>query len=177
MLKNKINSTKITYLLTISIFSLTLFFNISHNANAATKKDGRIFGDWKISCNKEKDKKKQKCYAQQSISMKKDDKNVHIVTYQFFYEDKDLKILQILPQGILLQPGTTFFADKKTLTKSKFTVCQNQNCMAVGKVGKDELKEILSKDKIKLGVFNISGKQINFEMSNKGLKKALNFIN
>ena len=99
-----------------------------------------------------------------------------LVTYQFSKDKKDLKIVYLLPQGILLEPGVAIIAGEKILTKSNFKICQNNICVASGLVPSKDLKQILSIDVANVGIFNSEGKQVNLTMSTKGLKKALDSL-
>lgn len=145
----------------------------SSSAVAAPKLDGKVFGDWKISCTKDEKTKKSTCVAQQVLSTKQEDKNLAVATYQFFYDKKDLRMVQTLPQGILLQPGTSIVADKKLVSKGAFTICANNTCLAAANVSADERRKIVGAKELSLAMFNAQGKQFNLVISNKGLKKAL----
>jgi invasion protein IalB len=139
--------------------------------------DGKVFGDWRISCTKAENDKKETCIAAQTISIKQEKEDVPVATYQFFYNDKkELKFVQILPQGLLLQPGTKTIAGEKMIASGKFTVCQNGGCVAVSDVTESEIQTIISSDKVAVGFLGADGKQVNLNLSPKGLKEAISSI-
>lgn len=142
------------------------------NSEAANKA-GKTYGDWKIACEKNQSTKKEVCFAQQSVSVTQDEKQVHIATYQFMYSGNNLKLIEILPQGILLQPGTSIIAGDKIIGNAKFTVCQNNTCLAVADISKDDLSIILKSESVSIGMFNHDAKQANLVLSTKGLQEVL----
>ena len=144
-------------------------------ANITTEE--KNFADWKVVCSKNNDTKKTSCVAQQIITVKQEEKDVPIATYQFMYgEKKELKLIQILPQGLLLSAGTSVIAADKILAPGKFTICQAQGCVAVSDVSKEDLAVILSAEKVSIAVLDANGKQANIVMSVKGLTEALEEI-
>ncbi len=145
-------------------------------SSVAANKSGKVIGDWKITCEQNKNAKKEICFAQQSISITQDNKQVPLATYQFMYNDNNLKLIEILPQGILLQPGTSIIAGDKILANAKFTVCQNNTCVAVADISKNDLSTILKFESVSLGMFNSDAKQANLAFSTKGLKEVLEEI-
>ena len=162
-------------LVLFSVAAGVLIFKIP--SSIAANKSGTTHGDWKVACEKNTTTKKDVCFIQQSLSVTQDDKQVPLATYQFMYgEDKNLKLLEVLPQGILLQPGTSIIVGEKVLGNAKFTVCQNNTCLAVADVSKKDLDTILSGADVSIGMFNSEGKQTNLILSTKGLKEALNDI-
>ncbi len=146
---------------------------ISH----ASDKDGKVMGDWKITCTKGEKDKKSTCTALQAITVKQDDKDVTVATYQFLYnEKKELKLIQILPQGVLLQQGTKIMVDKKMIAPGKFTICQTGVCYAAVDVTNTDLQTLTSNEQAAVCFLNGEGKQVNINMSTKGLKDAINTI-
>ncbi len=146
-------------------------------ATPAEAAEPKIYGDWKLACQKPEGAKKEICALQQSITVKQEDKQVPVATYEFTYtDDKALKMIQVLPQGVLLQPGTSLIVGDKVIANAKFTVCQNGGCIAVAEISKDDLKTILSKESVALGMFNNEGKQTDLLMSTKGLKEGLDAL-
>ncbi len=166
--KNKINK-----LLQLSAICLAINFVCASQAFAADKK-AKMYGDWKIVCETAKKTNKKTCFAEQTVTSKKDEKDVPVATYQFSYgEKKQLKLFQILPQGLYLQPGTALVVDKELLAPGKFTLCQNNVCLALSDVSSGDISNIYKSENISLAIVSGEGKQISLPFSKKGLKEAL----
>lgn len=141
------------------------------------KKDGQLHGDWKINCAQNEGKSTTTCLAQQTISVKQDDKDVPVATYQFFYNDKkELKLLQLLPQGVFLQVGTNIIVGQKLIAPGKFTICQNAICIAAAEISNSDLQTITAATDVAVGFLNGDGKQVNLKLSTNGLKAALEVL-
>ncbi len=148
--------------------------SIEGKTSSEAAAEQKVYGDWKLACQKSESAKKEVCALQQNITVKQDEKQVPVAAYEFTYTDKkDLKMIQVLPQGVLLQPGTSLIVGEKVIANAKFTVCQNGGCIAVADIAKEDLKLILSKDSVALGMFNSEGKQTDLLVSTKGLKEGL----
>lgn len=160
-----------TKILSTILLSATL---LSSSSSIAAEPKGKLYGDWKHTCEKLKDSKKTHCNIQQVISNKQDDKEVPIASYQFSYTDKkELKLLELLPHGILIQPGSSLIADKELLASGKFTFCQPAGCVAIADVSQGDLVNIYKAAEVSVVVMNTEGQQTGFPFSTKGLKEAL----
>lgn len=151
-----------------------LFVLANPSVTNASNKSGKIFGDWKVVCEKPEKAKNEICFAQQVITAKQDDKTVPVASYQFSYDaKKNLRLAQVLPQGLLLQRGTSLIVGEKLIAPGKFTVCQNNTCIAISEISNSDLQAILAKESISVGMLNAEGKQLNLILSTKGLKEVL----
>jgi invasion protein IalB len=150
------------------------FFLGKSNIVQASARDGQKFGDWAVSCIKDEGGKKI-CQLNQQSQITKDDKTEILGAYQvgYFGDDKKLIIIQILPLGSLLQPGTAIIVNEKLLAPGKFTNCLSQGCRAIAEITENDLTEILNADQLQIGYVNLEGKTISVPLSNKGLKDGL----
>ena len=155
------------------VIGISFFWAKSHSVNAANI-DGKIFGDWKISCPKS-EKKVAICFLTQRVTTTKDDKLQVLAIYQigYFGKEKILKMVQILPLGINLQAGTSIINNDKLLALGKFTICTTIGCEAISAISDDDLQVILSNRNNFLGCMNGDGKQINLPFSVNGLKEGI----
>lgn len=175
----KLNFKQITCIKTFLLASTISFFAL--DTLASKNSEDKVFNDWVVKCEKDKKTSKQACSANQILSIEQNvdnkKKQVPVVRYQFFLMKKELHLVQILPQSVLLQPGSTLVVDKKPLVKSDFTFCYDNSCYtAATKLSDKDKKSLLSGKEIFVGIFNIEGKQVNLQFSNKGLKKALSYV-
>ncbi len=165
---------KVIYVLSGLVIIGAGFFFGKTNIVQASVKDGQKFGVWAVSCVKD-DKDKQVCMLNQQSQITKDDKVEILAAYKLGYlgSDKKLVMVQILPLGSMLQPGTAIISNEKLLAPGKFTNCPTQGCQALAEVPEDDLKEILNSSESFIGYVNLEGKQVSVPFSSKGLKEGL----
>lgn len=178
----------------IFIASLSIFSLVKTYANVK-KEAGTTFENWSVICetlNQVKDPKnkdaslskpQKTCYLAQTITEQntkdkesKEVKKLLELRIGYFGSDKQLSIVQITPLGILIQPGTTLIANKKTSVPAKFVACYPYGCIASAPITEAELKQIYeTKDEnLFLGVIAAdTATQINIPFSSKGLQKGL----
>ena len=179
MIKLKaINTKKVLFTLSgLAMITILVLFGRSYNAQAAVK-EGEVFGDWIVRCEKD-DKKKSTCFLMQELVSKdpKDEtkkERVAIFRIGYFPGSKDLKFLQILPFGTSVQVGTSVIIGKdKLVAAGKFTTCQPFGCIAVADLKKEDLDAILGATETFLGFMSVEGKQINLKLSTNGLKDGI----
>lgn len=169
------NLSKIRFLGAILLWCFLSFVNASNIfASANTQKEEKKFGDWKVICSKNKDGKKEKCYAENIVTTKKDDKEVIIATYKIETNtNKDFKLIQILPLGTNLQSGTAVIADSRMVAPGKFVYCLNEGCIALAEMQKADLDIILASNSAAVGILSAEGGQANIPFSSTGLKDAI----
>ncbi len=174
----KLDTKKLLFTLSgIALVTLIVLFGRTYNVHA-NMKEGEKFGDWFVGCEKG-EKNKQVCFLTQVLTSKneKDEKNPqHIATFRIGYmgKTKDIKMLQILPFGINLQTGTSIILGKDMLiAPGKFTTCQAFGCIAVADLTKQDIDAMVGSTEAYVGVITIEGKQININLSPKGLKEGL----
>jgi invasion protein IalB len=158
----------------LAIIAAGFFFSKSHIVEAALK-SGQKFGDWTVACNKD-DKKQEICFLVQQFTTTKDDKTQVLAVYQigYFGKEKALKMIQIVPLGVRLEPGTSIISvDNKLIAPGKFGICDAAGCQAVANISDEDLKTITSNSPNSLGIIGGDGKQANFPISNNGLKEGL----
>lgn len=150
--------------------------SISH----ASAKDGQKYGDWTIKCANisEENKSTQKCNAYTELKIKKDDKDITIATVVLDYnsDSKKLVMNQYLPQGLLLNPGTTLISAKTTFAKANYLTCNKGYCLAAVQLSDEDINKISTENKITVGVFNGEAKQMNFEFPNQGFQETVKAI-
>lgn len=154
--------------------AIALFVLIGRSpAVYAALKEGQKFDDWAVACEQDADKK-QTCFLAQSLNSTEGEKTQQIAQFRIgYFGTKTIKMVQILPFGVALQPGTSIISGEKLLAPGKFTTCQPAGCIAVVEFGKDDLNTIMSNDKNFVGMISIEGKQMNVPLSNKGLKEGV----
>lgn len=159
----------------LALIGTGLFFGRMHLADASLK-EGQKFDDWKVACVKGQDKsKKTICYLGQEVTITKDDKPQVLAMYQIghFQDDKKLRMIQILPLGIALQPGTSLMIGEKLIAPGKFTTCTAVGCNAVAEISNEDFEAILSVEKPALIFMNLEGTQVSLPISSKGLKEGI----
>lgn len=156
------------------IAAIILFVLIGRSpAVYAALKEGQKFDDWAVACEQGADKK-QSCFLAQTLNSKEGETLQQIAQFRIgYFGTKTLKMLQLLPFGVALQPGTSIISGEKVIAPGKFTTCQPQGCIALLELSKDDLNAIISNDKNFVGVISIEGKQMNIPLSNKGLKEGV----
>lgn len=156
---------------------IILFLLGKQNIVEASLKDGQRFDDWTVTCNSTKDKKKI-CILTQQVSATKKDKVEVLAIYQigYFESGEKLKMVQILPLGVNLLAGTTIFSGEKLIAPAKYEICTQIGCQAVVKISDQDLDTILSSANNFLMHINSEGEQVNWPISNKGLKEGLDAL-
>ena len=150
---------KVVYILSGLVIIGAGFFFGKSNIVQASVKEGQKFGDWAVACTKD-EKDKQICLLNQQSQITQDDKVEVLAAYQIGYvgDNKKLVMVQILPLGTLLQPGTAIISNEKLLAPGKFTNCSTQGCQALAEISEDDLKEILNANRSLIGYVNPEGK-------------------
>ncbi|MDX1917155.1 MAG: invasion associated locus B family protein [Rickettsiaceae bacterium] len=169
------NKTKFVALALIWCFLFVMNANNIY-ATANIKKDEKKFEDWTLVCSRNKDNKEEKCYAENIVTAKKDDKDVTIATYRIeLNSKKEVKMTQILPLGTNLQSGTAIIVNSRMVAPGKYVYCLNEGCVALVEMNKSELEMILDETASApvVGILSADGVQNNIPFTTKGLKKVL----
>ena len=168
---------KLVFIISGFIIIGTGFLLGKSNIVQASARDGQKFGDWAVSCTKVEGNKKL-CQLNQQSQITKDDKTEILSMYQvgYFANDNKLMMIQILPLGSLLQPGTAIIVNEKFIAPGKFTNCLSQGCRAIAEITESDLTEILKANQLQIGYVNIEGKTVSVPLSNKGLKDGLSAL-
>lgn len=139
----------------------------------AALKEGQKFEDWAVACELDANKK-QSCFLVQALNSTEGDKTQQIAQYRIgYFGTKTIKMVQILPFGVALQPGTSIISGEKIIAPGKFTTCQPVGCIAALDLSKGDLDSIIANDQNFVGMISIEGKQMNVPLSNKGLKEGI----
>lgn len=146
----------------------------------ASKKDGKKFDDWNVTCTKE-DKETNTpstCFLSQQVTIKQDGNQQPLALYQIGYvgPKKNLKLIVTLPLGVRLDSGTSVISSQKLISPGKFTVCTQSGCQAVSEVSEEDLTTILNTTENTVAFMNTSGKQVAIPLSTKGLSEGLKYI-
>lgn len=156
------------------------FFLSKSSIVQATKKEGKQFDDWQVSCTPkdENSDAPQICFLTQQVMIGEEDKQQLLAVYQigYFGENKDLKMIQILPLGISVEAGTSIVSSKNMVALGRYTTCTQAGCQAIANISEEELKKILATSENSVAFMNVEGKLINIPLSNKGLEKGLAFL-
>ncbi|MCC8398579.1 MAG: invasion associated locus B family protein [Rickettsia endosymbiont of Labidopullus appendiculatus] len=161
----------------LAVIGLGLFLGNPSRVDAAVK-EGQKFLDWAVNCTTAADKK-QVCFLSQTINSTKDDKQQVLAIYQVGYfgsgKTKILKMIQIIPPNVSIDPGTTLIiSSKKLIAPGKYVNCTKDSCQALADISDNDLKTILSSnDNPSVGFMNSVGQQINLPFSTKGLEEGL----
>lgn len=172
---DKLDTRKILFSLS-GIALVTLLSLFIQNYVHAFPKEGKKFGDWVVACEKDT-KNKKTCFLVQTMTTNiGDNKNQHFATFRLGSTPKsaDLIFTQILPFGTSLRHGTSIIlSGEKMVSPGVFTTCQNFGCIAMSKITKKDFNEIVKAKEAFLGVMSIEGKQLNINLSTKGLKDGV----
>lgn len=173
----KIDTKKILFTLS-GIALITLLSLFIQNYVHAAPKEGKKYGSWIVTCEKDA-KNKKNCFLTQTLTTggDKEGKNSqHFASFKVGYlpGSKDLQMIQILPFGISLQAGSTLvLTGDKLVSPGVFTTCQSFGCIAVAKIVPKDLTEIVKAKEAYLGIMSIEGKQLNIKIDTKGLKEGV----
>lgn len=154
--------------------AIFLFVLISQSpAVYAALKEGQKFDDWAVACELDANKK-QSCFLAQTLNSKEGEATQQIAQFRIgYFNTKSLKMVQLLPFGVALQPGTSIISGEKVIAPGKFTTCQPQGCIALLELSINDLDAITTNAQNFVGVISIEGKQMNIPISNKGLKEGI----
>lgn len=148
----------------------------AHSTPAAAPTETQRFDDWAVVCEEYQNEKKEKgqlCYARQSLSDKETKQVLAEYRVGYFGDDKALKMIQILPADVSIASGTSLIADKDTFAPGKYTVCQNQFCIASAELSEEIVSKLISAKQTFLAFINSQGQQVNSLVSAKGLDMAV----
>lgn len=143
--------------------------------NAASKEEPKKFGSWVLNCSTDA-QKKQTCLLTQQINNNIKDKEQEILAIYnigYFGQEKDLKIVEVVPANIQVAPGTSIVSGTKLIAPGKYVTCTAGSCQAVATISQSDLKTILANDNNSIALMNIEGKQINFPLSKDGLEEGV----
>lgn len=143
--------------------------------DAASKKEEKKFGNWVLNC-VAGDKKKQICFLSQQVNNTTKGKEREVLAvYQvgYFGQEKELKIIEILPANIQIPVGTSIISSTKLIAPGKYVNCTAGNCQAIALISQDDLKTILSNEDNSIGIITAEGKQVNFPLFKNGLEEGL----
>lgn len=173
----KMDTKKILFTLS-GIALITILSLFIQNYVYAAPKEGKKFGSWTVTCEKDA-KNKKTCFLSQTLTTSgtEDGKNAqHFATFKVGYVQgsKDLQMWQILPFGISLQSGTSIaLSDDKMLSPGIFTHCMNFGCIAISKIVAKDFSEIVKAKEAYVAVLSIEGKRLNIALDTKGLKEGV----
>ncbi|NRB10717.1 MAG: invasion associated locus B family protein [Rickettsiaceae bacterium] len=181
----KLSIKQVVFVLTgLIIISATFFFYKSNYAVAA-KKSGKKFGDWTVVCAAQlKDSEEsQQCFLMQYFFQKIKDENnkeqnVHYATYQIGYnQDGAIVMIQVLPQGLAIEAGTSIVSSKDLIATGVFTTCDNNKCQARAIISEEDLKKIVANKQAGVAIMDFAtGTQQVIPMHTDGLEKGLKYL-
>ncbi|MES2215053.1 MAG: invasion associated locus B family protein [Pseudomonadota bacterium] len=158
----------------LALVTFLVLVGRSHYVEASPK-EGQKFEDWTVTCTKEN--KKEVCFLSQALSSKENPEQRVAEFRVGYFGDKTLKMIQLLPFGVMLQSGTSIISDDKLIAPGKFTTCQPVvGCIAVSELNKESLDTVLKSTANSVGLLTIEGQQINVVFSNKGLKEGIDSL-
>lgn len=162
------------------LIATALFTFAKLNHASATKVDGTMFQDWKVTCKPadEKAKTPETCLINQQVNSTVDGKQQPVALYQFGYfgPKKELQFIQLLPLGVRLDAGTSIVSSKKLIAPSKYITCTATGCEAAAPISDADLKTLLSNTENAVAFMGIDGQVSNLLLSTKGLSEALHYI-
>lgn len=172
----KIDTRKVLFTLS-GIAIITLISLFIQNYVHAAPKEGKKYGSWIVTCEKDADGKKN-CFLSQTLTSQSEEgkKPQHFATFKVGYikGSKDLQMIQILPFGISLQSGSSLvLSEDKLVSPGVFTTCQTFGCIAVASIKSKDLKEIIDAKDVFVGVMTLEGKQLNIKIDTKGFKEGV----
>ena len=170
----------------IGLVALLFLFVTSSYAAGNVKEYGK-FGDWQVSCEQTSTNAKDRvCYVSQSLTAndKNSKKTYHIAHYRIGYysgKNKPLELHEIISyevgdlSGLFLPIGTSVIADKAIIAKGSYVIANTTSCIANAQITKKELDVMIKAKDLSMAIIRFSDKkQINIQISNKGLRAAMN---
>ncbi len=180
---------KILFVILAVAVTFGAFYFAKPDVVEASKKDGKEFGDWVVSCSstetnsdsadKGKDSKDTTiCVLTHTVMVQEGDNKQPIASFQFGYfgENAELKMIQILPLGISIPAGTSIISGNKMIARGVYATCLNTGCQAVAPISDEDLKMILENDNNVVAILGAGGNQINLPFNSKSLDKGLEFL-
>ena len=181
---------KILFVVLALSITFSAFYFAKPNVVQASKKDGEKFADWVVSCSspelKDDASDEQKkaaqdatiCVLSHNVMVGEGDQKQTIASLQFGYygENKELKMVQVLPLGVSIPAGSSIISGEKMIAKGAYITCLNSGCQAVASVSDEDLKTILENENNFVAILGVGGNQINIPFSSKGLDKGLKFL-
>lgn len=146
------------------------------DASTAPKK----YGAWTLNCTTNNEKK-QLCVLSQQINNTVKDKEKEILAiYHIGYfdgeqEEKELKLIEVVPPNVQIPSGTIISSGNKQIAAGKYVNCTINGCQAVVTITKDDIETILSSDN-QLVFITSDGKQAKIPFIKDGLKEGLKFL-
>jgi|GEM_PF-4218767 len=143
------------------------------DASSAPKK----YGAWTLNCTLNNDKK-QLCFLSQQINNTEKDKEQEVLAiYHIGYfnqeqEEKELKILEIVPSNVQIPAGTVINSGEKRIAAGKYVNCTINGCQALAVITPNDLDLILSNDNY-VELITADGKQAKISFIKDGLKEGL----
>src|SRR5205823_5467432 len=121
--------------------------------------EGAKFEDWVVSCTPQNNDSGAAvtCFLTQQVNVTKEGKKQEaLALYQIGYigPKKELRMIQTLPLGVRIEPGTSIVSAQKLIAAGKFTVCTNIGCQAVATISPSDLKTILDTDQNSVAFMN-----------------------
>jgi invasion protein IalB len=85
-------------------------------------------------------------------------------------------MIQTLPLGVRIEPGTSIISSKKMIAPGRYTNCTQAGCQAIARITDLDLEAMLTSTENSLVFMNKNAQQLVLPLSVKGLKKGLNYI-
>lgn len=181
---------KILFVILALAITFGAFYFAKPNVVEASKKNGKAFGSWTVSCStpqvaedaSEEDKKAAEeatfCMLTHTVLAGEEDKKQPVAAFQFGYygENKELRMVQILPLGVSIPAGTSIVSGDKLIARGVYSTCLNSGCQAIAPISDEDLKTIIENEKNAVAILGLDGNQINIEFDSKGLDKGLQFL-
>lgn len=167
---------KITFICS-GLFIIVGTFVLSRVENVDASTAPRKYGAWTLNCATNNDEK-QLCVLSQQINNTAKDKEKEILAiYHIGYfdgeqEEKELKLIEVIPPNVQIPNGTIINSGSKQLAAGKYVNCTINGCQAVATITKDDIGMILSNDN-QLVFITSDGKQAKILFIKDGLREGL----
>ncbi len=148
----------------------------------------KTFQNWTYMCEPQnKDVKEKTCYVVQVVSLESVDEKTKkkisnkIADYKigYFQNEKGKKVVKLienLPLGSLIPPGTGLINEKGELAKGAYAFCDKNGCVAISEINEDVVKKIATSEKTVVAFLGPDGKQINIPVAREGLDDAFKHL-
>jgi invasion protein IalB len=163
-------------ILVINIFYIGLAMFMAFAQAVAAPKDGQIFKDWRVRCERPAEAEKATCYIFQDLWLRKIKQRLLHIAVAYHEGSEKATIILTLPLGILLPPGVEIQVDKTEPFRLAVEQCIEQGCQAITQLDAERLAAFKNGMKARVTFQDGKRRAITVPVSLRGFTAALNSL-
>jgi invasion protein IalB len=160
----------------INLFYIGLVVFMAFAQAVAAPKDGQIFKDWRVRCERPADAEKETCYVFQDLWLRKIKQRLLHIAVLYHEGSEKATIILTLPLGILLPPGVEIQVDKTDPIRLAVEQCIEQGCQAITQLDAERLAAFKNGMKARVTFQDGKRRSITVPVSLRGFTAALNSL-